>query len=183
MLSVPMEVVPTRHAGSPGPMVKDPGLVRASERQWHLPPQLSSVTRARHLVRDALIGQGLASLVDDAELGTAELVGNAVRHARTDLVLSLHLGRTVRISIFDRSPELRRPLAPDTGGLSEGGRGLQIVAAISHDWGITTAAEGKTVWFSLSCPSPRDESEQVLPTASRYWHEDAGVLAGQMQPN
>jgi anti-sigma regulatory factor (Ser/Thr protein kinase) len=127
-----------------------------------LPQELGSVTKARHFVRDVLRSWDLADLVEDAELGTSELVANAVRHARTDLVLSVRVDGVVTVAIQDGEPELRRPVIADAGFLSENGRGLHIVAAISHDWGITTAANGKVVWFSMALPDGRDEDAEVV---------------------
>lgn len=112
-----------------------------------------SVTRGRHFVRDVLLDWGLPRLVDDAQLCTSELVANAVRHARTDLVLSVGTrAGAVIISIEDGEPELRRPVPASSDALAEHGRGLHIVAAISSDWGVTTAAGGKVIWFSLRLP-------------------------------
>lgn len=132
------------------------------ERQLHLPERLSSVTRARHFVRDVLLGWDLEALVDDAQLGTSELVANAIRHAGTELVLSIRVDGVVTVAIQDGDPELRRPVIADSGFLAEHGRGLHIVAAISQDWGITTAANGKVVWFNLALPnSGRDDADVV----------------------
>jgi anti-sigma regulatory factor (Ser/Thr protein kinase) len=110
------------------------------------------VTYARHFVRDALLEWDLRDLVDDAELGAAELVANVVRHAGTDLALTIRVDRTVTISIEDGHPDLRRPIAGDGGFPAETGRGLHIVAALARDWGITAAATGKVVWFDLALP-------------------------------
>lgn len=132
------------------------------ERTLDLPEHLSSVTRARHFVRDVLLGWDLEGLVEDAQLGTSELVANAIRHAGTDLVLTIRVDGVVTISIQDGQPELRRPVIADSDFLAENGRGLHIVAAIAHDWGITTAANGKVVWFNLSLPESGEAGADVL---------------------
>ncbi len=132
------------------------------ERTLDLPEHLSSVTRARHFVRDVLLGWDLEGLVEDAQLGTSELVANAVRHAGTDLVLTIRVDGLVTISIQDGQPELRRPVIADSDFLAENGRGLHIVAAIAHDWGITTAANGKVVWFNLLLPESGAGGADVL---------------------
>lgn len=123
------------------------------ERRLTLENDLSSVRRGRHFVRDVLVDWQLAALVEDAELGTSELVANAVRHAGTDLVLSIRAGASIVITIEDGRPELPRPLSPGTASLADHGRGLHIVAAISHDWGIRATPHGKAVWFSLAHPN------------------------------
>ena len=137
------------------------------ERELHLPEDLPSVTRARHFVRDVLLGWDLEALVDDAQLGTSELVANAIRHAGTDLVLTIRVDGMVTIAIQDGEPELRRPVIADSGFLAENGRGLHIVAAIAQDWGITTAANGKIVWFNLALPQSGRDDADVLQMASR----------------
>ena len=132
------------------------------ERELHLPETLPSVTRARHFVRDVLLAWGLDPLVDDAQLGTSELVANAIRHAGTDLVLTIRVDGVVTIAIQDGQPELRRPVIADSDFLAENGRGLHIVAAIAQDWGITTAANGKVVWFNLALPATAGDDADVL---------------------
>ena len=137
------------------------------ERRLELPQDLASVTRARHFVRDVLRGWGLDGLVEDAQLGTSELVANAVRHAGTDLLLTVRVDAAVTIAIRDGQPELRRPVIADAGYLAENGRGLHIVAAISSDWGITTAINGKIVWFDLALPETAGRDADVLAFGHR----------------
>ena len=137
------------------------------ERELHLSQEPASVTQARHFVRDVLLEWGLEALVDDAQLGTSELVANAVRHAGTDLTLTIRVDGLVTIAIQDGQPELRRPVVADSDFLAENGRGLHIVAAISHDWGITTAANGKVVWFNLAFPDRAGRNADVLSMADR----------------
>ena len=137
------------------------------EKEICLPEHLSSVTRARHFVRDVLLAWNLEGLVEDAQLATSELVANAVRHAGTDLVLTVAMDGVVTIAIHDGHPELRRPVVADAGYLAENGRGLHIVAAIAQDWGITTAANGKVVWFSLALPDEAEPDADVFPIDRR----------------
>lgn len=144
------------------------------ERQLHLPARLTSVTRARHFVRDLLVGWDLGSLVEDDQLGTSELVANAIRHAGTDLVLTVRVDGLITISIQDGQPELRRPVVADSDFLAENGRGLHIVAAIARDWGITTAANGKVVWFNLALPDAAGDDADVL-SMSRKRHVPAAA--------
>lgn len=132
------------------------------ERELHLPEHLSSVTRARHFVRDVLLEWDLAPLVEDAQLGTSELVANAIRHAGTDLMLTIRVDGVVTVAIQDGHPELRRPVIADADFLAENGRGLHIVAAISQDWGITTAVNGKIVWFNLALPDTAGHDAGIL---------------------
>lgn len=97
-------------------------------------------------------GQLSRATAEDALLIVSELVTNAVRHGRPEVVL--HLETTsdrVRIEVHDASDEL--PLVPVDQPAADrpSGRGLLIVAATASDWGIArrTGRPGKTVWAEL----------------------------------
>ncbi|TPQ15894.1 SpoIIE family protein phosphatase [Streptomyces sporangiiformans] len=116
-----------------------------------------SVATARSFVRDTLQGWGFADIVDDAVVLTSELVTNAVVHAGTSAdVLCLRSDDGVRIEVADRYPEREIPLqaaainmgSPDR----EGGRGLQLCAALSGRWGVEYTPTHKQVWFQLDLP-------------------------------
>lgn len=87
-----------------------------------------------------------------AVLLTSELATNAVRHAKTDYevtVLDAAGTHRVRVGVADAAagtPEVRgaRRVAPD-------GRGLQLVATLSDQWGVEWAADqwSKTIWFEV----------------------------------
>ncbi|MFE6522571.1 SpoIIE family protein phosphatase [Streptomyces sp. NPDC057794] len=117
-----------------------------------------SVASARSFVRDTLQGWGFADIVDDAVVLTSELVTNAVVHAGTSAdVLCLRSDEGVRIEVADRYPEREVPLqgvavtmgSPDR----EGGRGLQLCAALAGRWGVEYTSTHKTVWFQLDLPA------------------------------
>ncbi|AXE89065.1 MULTISPECIES: SpoIIE family protein phosphatase [unclassified Streptomyces] len=117
-----------------------------------------SVASARSFVRDTLQGWGFADIVDDAVVLTSELVTNAVVHAGTSAdVLCLRSDEGVRIEVADRYPEREIPLqgaainmgSPDR----EGGRGLQLCAALAGRWGVEYTPTHKTVWFQLDLPA------------------------------
>ncbi|MGW0710349.1 SpoIIE family protein phosphatase [Streptomyces sp. NPDC002643] len=116
-----------------------------------------SVATARSFVRDTLQGWGFADIVDDAVVLTSELVTNAVIHAGTSAdVLCLRSADGVRIEVADRYPEREIPLqslpvnmgSPDR----EGGRGLQLCAAMAARWGVEYTPTHKQVWFQLDLP-------------------------------
>ncbi|MFF1683238.1 MULTISPECIES: SpoIIE family protein phosphatase [unclassified Streptomyces] len=116
-----------------------------------------SVATARSFVRDTLQGWGFADIVDDAVVLTSELVTNAVVHAGTSAdVLCLRSDDGVRIEVADRYPEREIPLqgtavnmgSPD----NEGGRGLQLCAALAGRWGVEYTPTQKQVWFQLELP-------------------------------
>ena len=63
-----------------------------------LPPRAASAAQARELVVTACSSWGLASLCDDVALVVTELVANAVRHAGTDIeVTVVHISDGVRL--------------------------------------------------------------------------------------
>ncbi|WP_432174438.1 SpoIIE family protein phosphatase [Streptomyces sp. Tue6028] len=116
-----------------------------------------SVATARSFVRDTLQGWGFGDIVDDAVVLTSELVTNAVVHAGTSAdVLCLRSDEGVRIEVADRYPEREIPLqaaainmgSPDR----EGGRGLQLCAALAGRWGVEYTPTHKQVWFQLDLP-------------------------------
>lgn len=116
-----------------------------------------SVASARSFVRDTLQGWGFADIVDDAVVLTSELVTNAVVHAGTAAdVLCLRSDDGVRIEVADRYPEREIPLQghPATMGSPdrEGGRGLQLCAALAGRWGVDYTPTHKQVWFQLDLP-------------------------------
>ncbi|MER6473302.1 SpoIIE family protein phosphatase [Streptomyces collinus] len=116
-----------------------------------------SVSTARSFVRDTLQGWGFADVVDDAVVLTSELVTNAVVHAGTHAdVLCLRTEDGVRIEVSDRYPEREVPVqgSPTTMGSPdrEGGRGLQLCAALAARWGVDYTPTHKNVWFRLDLP-------------------------------
>jgi anti-sigma regulatory factor (Ser/Thr protein kinase) len=123
-----------------------------AERHIELPAELTSVREGRLFARDVVREWGLDGLADDVQLGTSELITNAVRHARTDVVLSLLLGDSLTVEVKDAHPELRRAELEADDELATSGRGLHIVAAVSSDWGVRRVPGGKAVWFTLTLP-------------------------------
>ncbi|TXS53918.1 GAF domain-containing protein [Streptomyces sp. uw30] len=116
-----------------------------------------SVASARSFVRDTLQGWGFADIVDDAVVLTSELVTNAVVHAGTSAdVLCLRSEEGVRIEVADRYPEREIPLQGSPVNMGspdrEGGRGLQLCAALAGRWGVEYTPTHKQVWFQLNLP-------------------------------
>ncbi|TQJ90430.1 SpoIIE family protein phosphatase [Streptomyces sp. SLBN-31] len=116
-----------------------------------------SVATARSFVRDTLQGWGFADIVDDAVVLTSELVTNAVVHAGTSAdVLCLRTDEGVRIEVADRYPEREIPLQGSPVNMGspdrEGGRGLQLCAALAGRWGVDYTPTHKQVWFQLALP-------------------------------
>ncbi|MDN3021242.1 SpoIIE family protein phosphatase [Streptomyces sp. S.PB5] len=116
-----------------------------------------SVASARSFVRDTLQGWGFADIVDDAVVLTSELVTNAVVHAGTTAdLLCLRTDDGVRIEVADHYPEREVPLQGSLATMGspdrEGGRGLQLCAALAARWGVEYTPTHKQVWFQLDLP-------------------------------
>ncbi|WP_432482309.1 ATP-binding protein [Kineococcus esterisolvens] len=118
----------------------------------------SAVSAARRHVRGVLRDLGAEALEEAAELGVSELVTNALLHARTTFTVAVRAlpdGR-LRVEVTDSSPvpvQVRR-----FGAAATTGRGLQLLEALSSDWGVDlppadpgadpgAVERGKTVWF------------------------------------
>jgi anti-sigma regulatory factor (Ser/Thr protein kinase) len=114
-------------------------------------------TRARRWLDEIPELRRLGQVAFDVRLLVTELVANSVRHAgigesdRITVMLELS-GRRVRVEVRDPGEGFAFPLRQQTRTI-EGGRGLQIVAAISHRWGIERA-EPIAVWFEIDLEPP-----------------------------
>ena len=129
-------------------MAKVGALPADSVGDWRLPPEPTSVGRAREHACDWLISRGLDELVDTTELLVSELVTNALRHGRGEIRLRLLHDRTVVCEVWDDAyaqPRQRRAQETD-----EGGRGLQLVSLLAERWGTRRTPKGKIVWFELA---------------------------------
>jgi anti-anti-sigma regulatory factor len=91
---------------------------------------------------------------EDAVAIVSELIGNVVRHARTDADLRLELRRrllTVAVSDGDPVFPVRRP----PSATRESGLGLGIVTHLATSWGAgQTSTGGKVVWATIRLRSP-----------------------------
>ena len=126
---------------------RDPG----STLRRTLPPTAESAGVARWLVNDLLRDLVDEDTRDTAALLTTELVSNAIRHTRDELVISVRLaaGR-LRVGVSDSSH--RRPQLVQVGSRDTSGRGLHLVQALADGWGVDPDERGlgKTVWFEVA---------------------------------
>jgi hypothetical protein len=118
---------------------------------WSLPEDAQAASAARQHVRETLGAWHLSDLALTTEMLASELVANVVRHARGPASLRLMRSRSLVCEVFDGSlttPRIRRASWTD-----EGGRGLQLIAALSDRWGTRYMTTGKCIWTEQSLPA------------------------------
>jgi PAS domain-containing protein len=120
---------------------------------WPLPEEPVAAGQARKCVRTQLAKWGMDELVTTTELLASELVGNVVRHAKGPVQLRLLRGRTLICEVSDGS--LTTPRIRHASETDEGGRGLQLVAALAHRWGARYTTTGKCIWTEQLHPPVR----------------------------
>jgi serine phosphatase RsbU (regulator of sigma subunit)/PAS domain-containing protein len=117
---------------------------------WSLPEDPQAARAARQHVAEQLAEWDLEELALNTELLASELVANVIRHAKGPLQLRLLRSRSLICEVFDGSlttPRIRRASWTD-----EGGRGLQLVAALCDRWGTRYMSTGKSIWTEQSLP-------------------------------
>lgn len=109
-----------------------------------------SASLARSFVVDQLVDDELSHLVEPVRLVTSELATNAILHARTPFTVTLaRIEDVVVLTVSDHSP--RTPVRRTPGPTGSSGRGLDIVAMTSLDWGVDAdRGASKQVWASFS---------------------------------
>ena len=109
---------------------------------------------------DDVTGQLDPVVVHEAAIIASELLGNSIRHAHPLDDDRIMLRWQVRGGVLDLevtdggSPGDVRPQRPSV--LATYGRGLRIVRALAHEWGVFDDNDGhRTVWACLGGPSRR----------------------------
>lgn len=136
----------------------------------------SSIPRARAALR-AKLGEWRAvqAAAEDSELILSELVTNAVRvPVPGDRMVGVRIecrgrGELLRLEVSDAGSG--RPEVQRLGELDKGGRGLLLVEALAHRWGVDErrAGIGKTVWAELLAPGavPAPAEVQIAAVSVR----------------
>jgi anti-sigma regulatory factor (Ser/Thr protein kinase) len=117
-----------------------------------LPSVESSVRAARHSIRAALVRYNLGNYVADAEVVASELATNAIKHAgAASFVLEVvELADSSMVAVVVTDCSLNPPVRHDLVEGGEHGRGLNIVEALSAEWGWQPEPSGKTVFAILA---------------------------------
>jgi anti-sigma regulatory factor (Ser/Thr protein kinase) len=136
------------------------------------PGTLDSVGRARRwtaaMLRATPNTDVPAEVIETAELLVSEVATNAVRHTLSGAPggvygISLHVGRgLLRADVTNRAalPGTRIAARPATFH-REGGRGLILVDALAHAWGVLPTGNG--VHFTLRWDAPPGPMPPLAP--------------------
>ncbi|MFI0810404.1 amino acid permease [Streptomyces echinatus] len=120
--------------------------------EWALLPDPAAVGTLRTAVSKQLGDWGLDDLQFTTELIVSELVTNAIRYVGGPCQVRLIRDRSLICEVSDHghtSPNLRHAANDD-----EGGRGLYIIAQMTHRWGTRYTPTGKTIWTEQDLPRP-----------------------------
>jgi anti-sigma regulatory factor (Ser/Thr protein kinase) len=117
-----------------------------------LPISREAPSMAREFLRQATCPEHHIEVLEDAVLLVSELVTNSVLHGGPPVVVAVDCdGEALRVRVRDGSPSL--PELRHAQQVDEGGRGLELVANLSQDWGVDPVEDGKHVWFVLRKPA------------------------------
>ncbi|MGW1612821.1 SpoIIE family protein phosphatase [Streptomyces sp. NPDC002285] len=117
---------------------------------WDVPVDPAAVADLRARATRQVTDWGFAELAMTTELVVSELVTNAIRYAEPPIRLRLLRDTRLTCEVADGSstaPRLRHARSMD-----EGGRGLFLVAQLSHRWGARYTAGGKIIWAEQEIP-------------------------------
>jgi anti-sigma regulatory factor (Ser/Thr protein kinase) len=135
-----------------------------------------AASQARRVVRERLLSWDVAVDHDVVVLLASEAVCNAVQHGRSPASLRLTWdGITLRLEVRDAGTD-SLPVPRDASGLAESGRGLALVAALAHRWGIDVGADSKALWFEVRGRRDDDLDDGVPAIADAIAFEVAGYL-------
>ncbi|WP_425474041.1 ATP-binding protein [Streptomyces qinzhouensis] len=122
----------------------------------------AGVGEARHRMREQLrMSKVPESVVDDAMLILSELLSNACRHGRPlghadrgdgNIRAAWRVDRAGRLTVaVTDGGGPTRPVPSTPSVTARGGRGLQIITALSQEWGVRDHPAGEvTVWALIA---------------------------------
>ncbi|MEV4639521.1 ATP-binding protein [Actinoplanes sp. NPDC049548] len=135
--------------------------------RFDVPLGTTAPRSARHAVTAVLQGWGYRDEIwlDRAAVVVSELVTNAVRHGGGCVELSLECyDGEVTIFVADGSSVVPRRREPD----ATGGRGLELIDAMTIRWGVRDHEGGKQVWAEL----PHCLADATTGSSGRTREED-----------
>lgn len=148
----------------------DSSAVWSARYRFRLPAVDSSAAEARRrALAQLLLWRAPGDAQDNAQLVISELVTNALRHTRSETVgCELRInGSLLRVAVSSEGAgPSQEPV--QAGAEDEGGRGLLLVVALSHGWGVRPidAGRGHTVWADLPLrPTGPAAARDTLPPA------------------
>lgn len=148
-------VAPAGYATHDRYSVEEAGANGAVDSCRFFVPVPVAVRAVRRFVRQTLEAWGQHDLVVDAELVASELVSNALLHADSPFRVSIAaVPSAIKISVHDADPT--EPERRDVPAEATSGRGVAIVAGLSHRWGTDHTPDGKVVWVELASADQAD---------------------------
>jgi anti-sigma regulatory factor (Ser/Thr protein kinase) len=126
------------------------GQVAEWSHETVLAAECASASRARDFVCLHLVEHKLLYLVEDVRLVVSELATNALDHAHTTFLVRLEQAdQVVLLTVQDGSSAVPRHMMAHV--MNSGGRGMNIVALLSSDWGvIARPGRGKAIWAAFT---------------------------------
>ncbi|GAA0252568.1 ATP-binding protein [Cryptosporangium japonicum] len=111
----------------------------------YLRPTPAAAPEARRMLAAACAAWSIEDVGAAAAVVVTELVDNAVRHAGTDLIVTMtYRGAYLHLSVTDGSA------APSTIPVGRGASGLRLVDIFASGWGVLPVPDGKSVWATLA---------------------------------
>lgn len=124
------------------------GSIPGERRSWSrtLPAGPASAAEARAFLWEALKDRNVSLDLDAAALLTSEIAGNAARHGKEPIELSVTLeGEGLLVSVHDQGPGFD----PNDAVALGTGHGVTIVQQLASEWGVERGADGTEVWFRI----------------------------------
>ncbi|WP_432423099.1 ATP-binding protein [Streptomyces pseudovenezuelae] len=86
--------------------------------------------------------------LETVELLASEVIANAVLHSAGQCeVVVTRTAERLRVEVTDTDPTMSSAVV--AGPSDESGRGLLLVGALAHAWGMQPQPDGKTTWFDI----------------------------------
>ncbi|WP_260859683.1 ATP-binding protein [Streptomyces cupreus] len=117
----------------------------------------SQIPLCRHAARETVAGHRTFD-PDTVGLLLTELATNAVKHSSSPaftVAVALTERARLLVAVVDGGHGEPKPHIRDAGLSATGGRGLVLVEALAHRWGVDQEGGGMLVWFELAPEAER----------------------------